>query len=175
MSAYELGKATGRHQASLKSVLPKLVAADALRKGSERRSGRDVTVYRFNPEWSEAVHEVLRKTSVGHLSCGGRVVLIGVAGVEAAARLLREEEFREQVAWVVEFEDSALAAAIGLRDDVTASALSSFLPALRRFGLQPEGAMKLSVGRALDQSEVIGWTREILEGPGGSSLPPGSE
>jgi DNA-binding PadR family transcriptional regulator len=166
-SAYELGKAVARPQGSLKRVLPKLMSAGALRERRDRRGAREVKVFLFNEDWAEAVQEVVRGKSLGRLQEGQRVFLVGTTGVEAVARLLRDERFKDQVGWVVEFDDSALALAIVLREEADRSVSSALLPALRRLGLRQDGdALRLLVGRTFDQVEISLWTREILDGPG---------
>lgn len=176
-SAYQLAKAVKRQQGSLKRLLPKLVSAGVLIERSDRRGTREVKVYVFNEDWSRAVGEAVRKKTVGHLVPGGRVILVGSSGAEAAAKLLQEERFKEQVGWIVEFEDSTLVLAIGLQPEVDPAVSSALLPALRRLGLRRDGdALRLMIGRAFDQSEVDRWIGEILDGPTPrSALSPGSK
>jgi DNA-binding transcriptional ArsR family regulator len=175
MSAYQLGQVLDRPQASLTRPLNTLTEAGALHKGIEVRRGMDVTVYCFDDSWRDALWEALRKGSLGQLRQGCRLILVASSGIEAAAQLLRDEIFLEQVAWISEFEDSRLALAIALREDVDPSVLSATVPALRRLGLPQDGAIRLVVGRTLDQPDVAAWIGDILEGPTAPQLPAASK
>jgi hypothetical protein len=173
VSAYQLGQALDRPQASLTRPLSRLSAAGALHRRIEMRRGREVVVFGFSDAWDDALWEALRKGSVGQIKQGLRLLLITSDGVEAAAQLLRDQQFLAQVAWVSEFEDSRLALAIALRADIDASVLSAMIPALRRLGAPRDGALRLAVGRTLDRADVAAWTRDILEGPTPPQLPAG--